>query len=71
MTFAEWLDEQMQKRSLSAGDLARALKVSVATVAAWRTGRREPVPESSRMISDYFGVPAEQVISMTKWRGES
>ena len=70
MSFADWLDEQMQQRNLSAGDLARALKVSIATVAAWRAGRREPVPESSRQIATYFGVPAKEVIALTKWRGE-
>ena len=67
--FNQWLGDQMRQRGLSNYDLAGALGVRYSTISGWRSQGRDPLPETVRQLGDYFGVPVEDVIALTKWAG--
>jgi transcriptional regulator with XRE-family HTH domain len=65
--FQGWLSDQMQRRRMSARELARELGIAPATATEWRYRGRIPVPENCRMLARYFGVGESEVLAIAGW----
>lgn len=55
------VEELRKERGLKQEDFARAIRVSRQTVSSIETGRYSPSLELAFTISDFFGLPIEEI----------
>ena len=55
------IEELRKSRGLRQEDFAKAIRVSRQTVSSIETGRYSPSLELAFSISDYFGLPIEEI----------
>lgn len=63
MEFNEKLQELRKKRNLTQEELASKLYVSRTAISKWESGRGYPSIESLRMISEFFSVSIDDLLS--------
>ena len=63
MEFNEKLQELRKKRGLTQEELASKLYVSRTAISKWESGRGYPSIESLRMISEFFSVSIDDLLS--------
>lgn len=55
------LSELRKGKNITQKELAKALKVSVSTIAMYEIGERTPSLKKAKKIADFFGVPIESI----------
>lgn len=63
--FAGRIRQLREMKGLSQTGLARNVKFSQSTVAAWELGQREPTLAGINTLADFFGVPADYLLGRT------
>lgn len=63
--FAGRIRQLREMKSLSQAGLARNVKFSQSTVAAWELGQREPTLQGLQTLADFFGVPVDYLLGRT------
>lgn len=63
MEFPSILKELRESRNLDQKDIAKILHVSRSTVASYETGRREPDYDKLVVLSNYFGVSVDYLLT--------
>ncbi len=66
MEFHEKLQELRKSRELTQEELAEALYVSRTAISKWESGRGYPSIDSLKMISDFFAVSLDDLLSSEK-----
>lgn len=66
MELGEKLQELRKSRGLTQEELAEALYVSRTAVSKWESGRGYPSIDSLKVISSYFGVTVDELLSAEK-----
>lgn len=61
--FAETLKTLRKSKGLTQIQLAQELKVANGTIGMWETGKREPDFDTLSVLSDYFGVSYDYLLS--------
>ena len=63
--FADWLAEKLaERRDVTTMELAAALGVLDGDVEDWLAGRKMPVGQECRRLSELFGLPENEVIAI-------
>jgi transcriptional regulator with XRE-family HTH domain len=60
-TFTDWLESEMRHRKMSPADLARAMKKDQSVISRILQGKREPKPETLKVIASSLHIPSEVV----------
>ncbi len=56
------LRELREERGLSPVDVAAALKVSLASIYNWESGKHEPRVSQLRKLAEFFGVSTDEIV---------
>lgn len=64
MTFPEWLHKNMDENCVTNYKLARAIGVSVSTVANWKSGKFFPVSSQIMSLAKAFRVDPMEIVDM-------
>ena len=63
--FGERLKALRAERNIGQNALARALKLSNASISYWETGKQMPSAEAIFKIAQYFGVSADYLLGIS------
>lgn len=61
--FASWVAQQLADKGYKTdAEAARHIGVPQSTIGRWKTGKKQPLAETMRKISDSLGIPMQQVL---------
>lgn len=61
--FGEWVAQQIADRGYKTdAEAARHIGVPQSTIGRWKTGRKQPLAETMRKVSETLGIPMQQVL---------
>lgn len=66
LTFINNYEEILHKRGIAKGTFYSECKISDAAVSQWRKGKTSPFPYTLERISEYLGVPLDELFAERK-----